>query len=148
MRRQGSIKLEAAFPERTPTVQVARHRRTRVLPQDTVVLAPPFALPHVQLFGLELPLESRNPIIIFAKTPEREVREDKGSTVLQNCRVPICEGTLLVFSNYQMVHRVLRMVNNNVDSEASRDDLFRLSTRFPQLLAGADQRHLPPGVLL
>ncbi|CAK9111759.1 unnamed protein product [Durusdinium trenchii] len=36
------------------------------------------------------------------------------------CRVPICEGTLLVFSNHQLVHRVLRMINKS-GSEASRD---------------------------
>lgn len=40
---------------------------------------------------------------------------------LQRCRAPIKNGTLLVFSNYQMVHRVLRMVNTSSDTEASRD---------------------------
>eukprot|EP00435_Cladocopium_sp_Y103_P049218 s1191_g14.t1 len=39
---------------------------------------------------------------------------------LPHCRVPIEQGTLLVFSNHQMVHRVLRMINNG-KSEASRD---------------------------
>lgn len=39
---------------------------------------------------------------------------------LPHCRVPIQAGTLLVFSNHQMVHRVLRMINNG-KSEASRD---------------------------
>eukprot|EP00928_Gymnodinium_smaydae_P038276 TRINITY_DN2642_c0_g1_i1.p1 TRINITY_DN2642_c0_g1~~TRINITY_DN2642_c0_g1_i1.p1 ORF type:complete len:660 (+),score=90.63 TRINITY_DN2642_c0_g1_i1:72-2051(+) len=42
-------------------------------------------------------------------------------TAIQNAKVPISEGTLLVFSNYQMVHRVLRMVNESVEHEASRD---------------------------
>ena len=33
--------------------------------------------------------------------------------------VDIDEGAMLVFSNYQMVHRVLRMVNTATDREAS-----------------------------
>jgi len=37
------------------------------------------------------------------------------------CRASIEEGTLLVFSNYQFVHRVLRMVNESTTTEASRD---------------------------
>lgn len=40
---------------------------------------------------------------------------------VQRCRVPVRQGTLLVFSNYQMVHRVLRMVNRGGEAEASRD---------------------------
>jgi len=40
---------------------------------------------------------------------------------LNFCRVPIEEGTLLVFSNYQFVHRVLRMINESMEREASRD---------------------------
>ena len=39
---------------------------------------------------------------------------------LPNCSVPIRSGTLLVFSNYQMAHRVLRMVNTSTDRPASR----------------------------
>eukprot|EP00435_Cladocopium_sp_Y103_P068485 s134_g31.t1 len=51
-----------------------------------------------------------------------------------NCRVPIRKGTLLVFSNYQMAHRVLRMVNAG-EREASRDfvALFVLDPAFPPL---------------
>ncbi|CAE7657303.1 PIP5K1, partial [Symbiodinium pilosum] len=55
----------------------------------------------------------------------REIRRafrgdaSKDRTV-QNCRVPIKQGTMLVFSNYQMVHRVLRLVSNE-PAEASRD---------------------------
>eukprot|EP00449_Zooxanthella_nutricula_P014079 CAMPEP_0198499934 /NCGR_PEP_ID=MMETSP1462-20131121/7907_1 /TAXON_ID=1333877 /ORGANISM="Brandtodinium nutriculum, Strain RCC3387" /LENGTH=635 /DNA_ID=CAMNT_0044228937 /DNA_START=113 /DNA_END=2017 /DNA_ORIENTATION=+ len=44
-----------------------------------------------------------------------------GSTATPPCRVPVSTGTLLVFSNYQMIHRVLRMVNTCADAEASRD---------------------------
>ncbi|OLP77655.1 hypothetical protein AK812_SmicGene42267 [Symbiodinium microadriaticum] len=39
---------------------------------------------------------------------------------LETCRVPISTGSLLVFSNYQVAHRVLRMVNRG-SAEASRD---------------------------
>lgn len=55
-----------------------------------------------------------------------------------NCRVPICKGTLLVFSNYQMAHRVLRMVNTSA-REASRDfvALFVLDPAFPPLRPAA-----------
>ncbi|CAK9043076.1 Uncharacterized protein SCF082_LOCUS24687, partial [Durusdinium trenchii] len=51
-----------------------------------------------------------------------------------NCRVPIGQGTLLVFSNYQMAHRVLRMVNES-SQEASRDfvALFVLDPAYPPL---------------
>eukprot|EP00928_Gymnodinium_smaydae_P038277 TRINITY_DN2642_c0_g2_i1.p1 TRINITY_DN2642_c0_g2~~TRINITY_DN2642_c0_g2_i1.p1 ORF type:complete len:671 (+),score=87.26 TRINITY_DN2642_c0_g2_i1:63-2075(+) len=42
-------------------------------------------------------------------------------TAIQNAKVPVSEGTLLVFSNYQVVHRVLRMVNESMEHEASRD---------------------------
>mmetsp|Transcript_9162 Transcript_9162/g.14919 ORF Transcript_9162/g.14919 Transcript_9162/m.14919 type:complete len:636 (-) Transcript_9162:232-2139(-) len=53
---------------------------------------------------------------------------------LANCRVPIREGTLLVFSNCQMAHRVLRMWNDS-GREASRDfvALFILDPAFPPL---------------
>ena len=53
---------------------------------------------------------------------------------VHNCRVPIGEGTLLVFSNYQMAHRVLRLVNSST-SEASRDfvALFILDPSVPAL---------------
>lgn len=37
-----------------------------------------------------------------------------------HCKVPIQQGSLLVFSNHQMVHRVLRMINTG-GAEASRD---------------------------
>lgn len=35
------------------------------------------------------------------------------TTYRNNCQVPIKEGTLLVFSNYQMVHRVLKLINTS-----------------------------------
>eukprot|EP00438_Fugacium_kawagutii_P006326 Skav213281 [mRNA] locus=scaffold2236:26930:27431:- [translate_table: standard] len=56
---------------------------------------------------------------------------------IANCRVPIREGTLLVFSNYQMAHRVLRMCNSSTH-EASRDfvALFILDPACPPLQLG------------
>jgi len=61
-------------------------------------------------------------------------QSDKSAAV-HNCRVPIGEGTLLVFSNYQMAHRVLRMKNTG-KTEASRDfvALFVLDPSAPALL--------------
>lgn len=55
-------------------------------------------------------------------------------TKLANCKVPIREGTLLVFSNCQLAHRVLRMVNQGT-VEASRDfvALFVLDPAFGPL---------------
>lgn len=49
-----------------------------------------------------------------------------------HARVPMAEGTLVVFSNYQLVHRVLRMVNRS-DKVASRDFLvlFLVDQRSP-----------------
>jgi len=57
------------------------------------------------------------------------------SEAVQNCRVPIGEGTLLVFSNHQMAHRVLRLKNTG-STEASRDfvALFVLDPSAPALL--------------
>ncbi|CAE7631305.1 unnamed protein product [Symbiodinium sp. CCMP2592] len=51
---------------------------------------------------------------------------------LQTCRVPISTGSLLVFSNYQVAHRVLRMVNRG-SAEASRDfvALFLVDPAWP-----------------
>ena len=48
------------------------------------------------------------------------------------------KGTLLVFSNYQMAHRVLRMVNSSA-RDASRDfvALFVLDPAFPALRPAA-----------
>lgn len=53
-----------------------------------------------------------------------------------NCSVPIEQGTLLVFSNYQMVHRVLKMINTSSDAEASRDfvALFVMDPAAPALV--------------
>ena len=57
------------------------------------------------------------------------------SAAVHNCRVPIGAGTLLVFSNYQMAHRVLRL-HNTCATEASRDfvALFVLDPSAPALL--------------
>ena len=45
---------------------------------------------------------------------------DKSSPTIPNCSVPISTGTLMVFSNYQFAHRVLRMVNTSQTHAASR----------------------------
>jgi hypothetical protein len=45
---------------------------------------------------------------------------DRSHPVIANCSVPIKTGTLLVFSNYQMAHRVLRMINTSQQRAASR----------------------------
>ncbi|CAJ1400692.1 unnamed protein product [Effrenium voratum] len=64
----------------------------------------------------------------------RQAFREGPETIVHNCRVPIGNGTLLVFSNYQMAHRVLRMVNSS-KTEASRDfvALFVLDPAFPPL---------------
>ncbi|CAE7029237.1 Cog5 [Symbiodinium sp. CCMP2592] len=71
--------------------------------------------------------------MIWDKNPCKS-QSDKSAAV-HNCRVPIGEGTLLVFSNYQMAHRVLRMKNTG-KTEASRDfvALFVLDPSAPALL--------------
>ena len=48
--------------------------------------------------------------------------EDDSTYKIDNKRaiVPVKTGTLLVFSNYQMAHRVLRMVNQSTEQSASR----------------------------
>ena len=59
---------------------------------------------------------------------------------LPRVRIPMQEGTLAVFSNYQVVHRVLRMVNRS-DQVASSDFLvlFLVDQRSPLL----STQHLP-----
>lgn len=42
------------------------------------------------------------------------------SALIPNCSVPVKTGTMLVFSNYQMAHRVLRMVNTSSHHASSR----------------------------
>jgi hypothetical protein len=46
--------------------------------------------------------------------------DDDAQPLIPNCSVPVTTGTLLVFSNYQMAHRVLRMVNTSQAHPASR----------------------------
>ena len=53
--------------------------------------------------------------------PLRKVTRGGEDESVPHCTAPIDEGTLLVFSNYQMVHRVLSMVNESSEHEASRD---------------------------
>jgi len=66
---------------------------------------------------------SNNYLNLNAESLRTALRSQKDGTgaAVQNCRVPVTQGTLLVFSNYQMAHRVLRMVNKNTEAEASRD---------------------------
>jgi hypothetical protein len=53
---------------------------------------------------------------------QEALRPDAEGThpVIANCSVPIKKGTLLVFSNYQMAHRVLRMINTSQQHASSR----------------------------
>jgi len=76
----------------------------------------------------------------LSKDALRTAFRDKDATLgepkVQSCRVPVKEKTLLVFSNYQMIHRVLRMVNTRSDAEASRDfvALFVIDPAMPPLV--------------
>ncbi|CAE7211096.1 unnamed protein product [Symbiodinium sp. CCMP2592] len=65
----------------------------------------------------------------------RGASQSDNSSAVHNCRVPIADGTLLAFSNYQMAHRVLRLKNTG-STEASRDfvALFVLDPSAPALL--------------
>jgi hypothetical protein len=67
-------------------------------------------------------------------TPDKFRKEELQEFLeeLPHARVPMAEGTLVVFSNYQLVHRVLRMVNRS-DKAASRDFLvlFIVDQRSP-----------------
>lgn len=76
----------------------------------------------------------------------REAFQDDGK--LPRCKVPISSGTLLVFSNYQMVHRVLRMVNRTSDGEAARKfvALFIIDPTGPPLVPA--RQHLAEAHLL
>ena len=49
------------------------------------------------------------------------------------CRIPVETGTLVVFSNYQVVHRVLRMVRNKDVQRGVRDFVafFVVDQRHP-----------------
>jgi hypothetical protein len=84
-----------------------------------------------QLMGGDLEFIDKKPI-------EDELWDDADFTTanakeqvnhIPYCRIPVKSGTLVVFSNYQMIHRVLRMTCNGVDSNspdgnASRDFLL------------------------
>lgn len=61
-----------------------------------------------------------NADLVGPDTMKGALHRDDGFAI-PNCKVPIEQGTLLVFSNYQMVHRVLRMVSRAKGREASRD---------------------------
>jgi hypothetical protein len=52
---------------------------------------------------------------------------------LPHCKVDVTEGTMIVFSNYQLVHRVLRMKNESRFDVACRDfvALFILDQQHP-----------------
>ena len=64
-------------------------------------------------------------------------------------RVPMKQGTLVVFSNYQLVHRVLRMVNTSPTS-VSRDFLvlFLVDQRSPLPSTHQLPQHIDPQVAL
>lgn len=90
---------------------------------------------------------SNNNHMLNAATLRKALREND-DTIVTNCRVPISEGTLLVFSNYQMIHRVLRMVNTSSEAEASRDfvALFIIDPATKPLVPS--RIHLAPSYLL
>jgi len=46
---------------------------------------------------------------------------DGDCPIIPNCTVPVKTGTMIVFSNYQMAHRVLRMINTSTQTCASRN---------------------------
>ena len=52
-----------------------------------------------------------------------------------HCKVDVTEGTMVVFSNFQMVHRVLRTLNRTGEAEATRDFVafFVVDQREPLL---------------
>lgn len=58
-----------------------------------------------------------NTIEEFGRDPLKKSLRNEDKPIA-NCIVPTKTGTLLVFSNYQMAHRVLRMVNNGTTPAA------------------------------
>jgi hypothetical protein len=87
-----------------------------------------------QLIGGDLEFIDKQPIkdrIWFDGGSEEVTIADAKAHVnnIPYCRIPVKTGTLVVFSNYQMVHRVLKMTCNGVDINspdgwASRDFLL------------------------
>jgi len=76
------------------------------------------------------------------RPPNHHQQGEEGSTEktagaqqprIVNCSVPIKAGTMLVFSNYQMIHRVLRIANLSTEHAASRDfvALFVIDPAMP-----------------
>lgn len=64
---------------------------------------------------------SRQSLRDAVRTPSGLFGPRGDAPLLPNARLAVEEGTLVVFSNAQLVHRVLRMVNGATDREASRD---------------------------
>jgi hypothetical protein len=81
-----------------------------------------------QLIGGDLEFIDKQPINKFRWTDDDYTTDNAKEDVSQvpYCRFPVKTGTLVVFSNYQMIHRVLKMTCNGVDTNspdgwASRD---------------------------
>jgi hypothetical protein len=87
-----------------------------------------------QLIGGDLEFMDKQPIrnSLYLESDDdhyttKDAKDDVGQ--VPYCKVPVETGTLVVFSNYQMIHRVLKMTCNGVDTNspdgnASRDFLL------------------------
>jgi hypothetical protein len=84
-----------------------------------------------QLIGGDLEFIDKQPIKEVLMDDDNFTTADAKEHVSNTpyCRIPVNSGTLVVFSNYQMIHRVLRMTCNGLDPKspdgyASRDFLL------------------------
>jgi hypothetical protein len=84
-----------------------------------------------QLIGGDLEFIDKQHIEYFLYEPHNFTTEHAKERTenIPYCRIPVKSGTLVVFSNYQMIYRVLRMTCNGADSNtpdgnASRDFLL------------------------
>jgi hypothetical protein len=74
-----------------------------------------------QLIGGEFEFIDKQPINNFRWADDDYTTDNAKEDINQilYCRIPIKIGTLVVFSNYQMIHRVLKMTCNGVDTNSS-----------------------------
>jgi hypothetical protein len=105
-----------------------------------------------QLIGGDLEIMDKRPIentlwLYGDCTPEdfsTKQAQEKVNSIPQ-CRIPVTKGTLVIFSNYQNIHRVLKMTCSDYDDEspdgcASRDFLllFIVDQTKPLLSTNSD----------
>ena len=91
-----------------------------------------------ELEGGELEFLDRRPArIVWMEgdcTPESYNKEDAERTLeheLPHCKVPVSTGTMVTFSNYQFVHRVLRQgIRKQTASATSGDPISAANTTF------------------